>query len=284
MADTRHRGLLPELADWLRSTGADTAHTPAPDAPWSDPLGAAPLLVTLTGDADVDSDAGGAEDTDDAGATGPALAALTGVRTTRCDLAGASVDDARVRGGEIADRAADDGIPLLLLGLPDVPATTGAAVIGTLCNLEPVKALSPAGRTDRAWADEVTAVRDLMFTTRSLRRGPSGESKTTAVLATVGSPVLAAATGLLLRSTERRTPVILDGTASLAAALLAGASAPGASQWWLAPHRPAGAASDAALDQLQLRPVHDRDLGATGGGAGVCVLPLLRAAALSTTR
>ncbi|WP_273051288.1 nicotinate-nucleotide--dimethylbenzimidazole phosphoribosyltransferase [Corynebacterium nuruki] len=281
-------GLLQELAAWLRTTGtADAlAATVAGSAagPGLDPLASGPRLVGIT---EASGAAGDTGDESGTGATGDRLAAAMQVPTVHRDVADTPVDRARDLGAEIADRAADDGIPLLVLADPDVPDTTTAAVVGTLCNLEPVKAHSPAGRTDHAWADEVAVVRDLMFTTRSLRGGPADATKATGVLDAVGSPATAAVTGLLARAAQRRTPVILDGAASLAAALLAEALSPGSVSWWLAPHRPGGAGADAAaavLDRLQLRPVHDRELGATAGGAGLCVLPLLQAAALSTAR
>ncbi|MDN6439542.1 MAG: nicotinate-nucleotide--dimethylbenzimidazole phosphoribosyltransferase [Corynebacterium nuruki] len=274
-------GLLQELADWLRTTGAADALAATAVGPDQDPPASGPLLVSVTGVTDV---TGGGAGT---GVTGDRLSAAMQIQTVHRDVAGTPVGQARDLGAEIADRAADDGVPLLVLAVPDVPDTTTAAIVGTLCNLEPVKAHSPAGRTDHAWADEVAEVRDLMFATRSLRRGPADATKATAVLDAVGSPVVAAVTGLLARAAQRRTPVILDGAASLAAALLAEALSPGCAAWWLAPHRPGGAgagAAGAALDRLQLRPVHDRELGATAGGAGLCVLPLLQAAALGTAR
>jgi nicotinate-nucleotide--dimethylbenzimidazole phosphoribosyltransferase len=273
MAPTTTRPLLPELSDWLRSTGAGTTFATADEGPRPDPSVPDARLIVVTGDPAA---------VDEGGATGLRLAAPEGIVSDVTDVAGATVEDATTVGEQIADRAADDATPLLVLGLPDVTATTAAAVIGTVCNLEPVKAHSPAGRTDHGWSAEVAEIRDLMFGMRSLRRAPSDHARTTAVLGTVGSPALAAAVGLLSHAAERRTPVVLDGTATLAAALLAESAVSGSARWWLAPHCPTGQGPRAALDRLRLRPVHDRDLGATGGGAGICVLPLLRAAAVAT--
>ena len=80
--------------------------------------------------------------------------------------------------------------------------------------------------------------------------------------------------------------MILDGPATLAAALLAESLRPGSTSWWLAPHTPDEPSAPPALRRLSLSPVHDDDLGLpdSGSGAVLAVLPMVRTAAVVADR
>lgn len=186
-------------------------------------------------------------------------------------------------GAETADARADSGRPLLLTGTVGAGATTtAAALIGTLCNAEPVKVVGRGGGptpiTDEQWKHKTVAVRDLMFRTRSRRRRPVDETAVREILDEIGSPDIAFLTGLLSQSAVRRTPVVLDGVTGLAAGLLADAVSPGTARWWLVPDASTEPASAPALRRLDLTPVIDRALGAPAAASGLLVLPLLSAA------
>lgn len=182
-------------------------------------------------------------------------------------------------GVAVADEEVDGGADLLVLGDLGVAGTTVAAVlIGTLTDTEPVKVVGRgSGIDDRTWMRKVTAIRDALRRTRPFAGDP------TALLAVGGGADVAAMTGFLVQAAVRRTPVLLDGVLTAAAALVAAAIAPGAPAWWLATHRSAEPAHRIALDHLDLVPV--LDLGyRTGEGAGaLTVLPLLRAAVRACT-
>ncbi|MGP9725256.1 nicotinate-nucleotide--dimethylbenzimidazole phosphoribosyltransferase [Corynebacterium sp. AOP40-9SA-29] len=186
-------------------------------------------------------------------------------------------------GAEAADARADSGRPLLLTGTVGAGATTtAAALIGTLCNVEPVKVVGRGGGptpiADERWKHKTIAVRDLMFRTRSRRRRPVDETAVREILDEIGSPDIAFLTGVLSQSTVRRTPVVLDGVTGLAAGLLADAVTPGAAKWWLMPDASSEPAAVPALRRLDLTPVVDRPLGAPAAASGLLVLPLLTAA------
>lgn len=186
-------------------------------------------------------------------------------------------------GAEAADARADSGRPLLLTGAVGAGATTtAAALIGTLCNVEPVKVVGRGGGptpiTDEQWKHKTVAVRDLMFRTRSRRRRPVDETAVREILDEIGSPDIAFLTGVLSQSTVRRTPVVLDGVTGLAAGLLADAVDPGAARWWLMPDASSEPAAAPALRRLDLTPIVDRPLGAPSAASGLLVLPLLTAA------
>lgn len=201
-----------------------------------------------------------------------------------------SIEQWLATGQQAADEHADAGIPLLLTGTVGAGATTtSAALVGVLCNVEPVNLVGRGARvgarhgiSDEKWNNKTLAVRDLMFPARRHRRGPASEEKARAVLELLGSPDIAYLTGLLSQAAVRRTPVVLDGVATFAAGLLAEAMTPGASRWWLAPHHPTEPAAATALRNLSLVPVVGEDLGAPDAGAGLAVLPMLTAAVLAT--
>jgi nicotinate-nucleotide--dimethylbenzimidazole phosphoribosyltransferase len=119
---------------------------------------------------------------------------------------------------------------------------------------------------------KVVAIRD------GLRRARPQLADPIALLAVAGGADVAAMSGFLVQAAVRRTPVLLDGVLSAAAALVASAIAPAAPSWWLAAHRSAEPAHAIALAHLNLEPVLDLGIRAGEGAGALIVLPLLRAA------
>ena len=126
---------------------------------------------------------------------------------------------------------------------------------------------------DALWMRRCAAVRDTM------RRGRPILADHVGLLAAVGGADLAAMTGLLLQAAARRTPVLLDGVATAAAALVAQRMAFRSSDWWAAAHRSPEPAHDLALDRLGLEPLLDLGIRAEDGTGALLAVPLLRAAA-----
>jgi nicotinate-nucleotide--dimethylbenzimidazole phosphoribosyltransferase len=94
----------------------------------------------------------------------------------------------------------------------------------------------------------------------------------------VGGPDFAAIAGFLHRSAIRRTPVILDGTISTAAALVVDRFEPKARLWWLAGHRSVEPAHGFALERLGLEPLLDMEMRLGEGTGAVLALPIVQAA------
>jgi nicotinate-nucleotide--dimethylbenzimidazole phosphoribosyltransferase len=174
----------------------------------------------------------------------------------------------------IADEEVDGGADLLIPGELGVAGTTVAAVIiAALTDTEPVKVIGRgSGIDDRTWMRKVVAIRD------ALRRARPFTGDPMALLAVAGGADVAAMTGFLVQAAVRRTPVLLDGVLSAAAALVASAIAPNASVWWRAAHRSAEPAHAIALKHLGLEPVLDLGIRAGEGAGALALLPLLRAA------
>jgi nicotinate-nucleotide--dimethylbenzimidazole phosphoribosyltransferase len=189
---------------------------------------------------------------DDGAAPPPRRVAALGVTTPLPDPARIDVrrlplepppdpDAALAWGVATADALADEGVDLLLVAVDDVRAArvlgaelVGADAVSALGWPQPENGSSDPSLTgtidDERWMREVVEVRDGLRAVRGLAGEPA------ALLRGLGSPVLAAATGLLLRSAARRTPAVLGGPGAAAAGLLARGQAWECPDWWqLAP-------------------------------------------------
>jgi nicotinate-nucleotide--dimethylbenzimidazole phosphoribosyltransferase len=188
------------------------------------------------------------------------------------------VEEALRQGWRIADAAVDEGADLLVLAAagPGQEAAAAAVVAGTT-SAEPAALLQrvyrPGGAIDDdAWMARCVAIRDGM---RRLR-GRSRDART--LLAALGGPDIAVATGLVLGAAARKTPVLVDGPVGIAATLVARDIA-GPSRLWtlLADHgdHPTVKAGASALD---LTPLVELRLGLGEGAASLVAVPLIQAA------
>ncbi len=178
-------------------------------------------------------------------------------------------------GVAIVDDAVDSGADLLLLGDMGIGNTTVSAVITAL--LAPGDVVSLVGRgtgiDDATWMRKCAAVRD------AVRRGRPDKGSPLDLLARVGSPDLAVMVGALLRAGARRTPVILDGPLTTAAALIAHRVAYKSREWWQASHLSVEPSHAAAYARLDLSPLLDMRMRLGEGTGALLALPLVRAAA-----
>jgi nicotinate-nucleotide--dimethylbenzimidazole phosphoribosyltransferase len=168
-----------------------------------------------------------------------------------------SGDGRREEGQRTADELADGGCDLLLAGSDGDPVG-GLVVLAVLLDLEPVQAVGTGGGAD--WPRLTTGVRD------GLRRARMHVGDPDALLRAVGDPAVASLTGVLAQSAVRRTPVVLDGSpTSAAAAMLAERLAPGAPAWWLAGQVPPSPAARKGLAELGLAGLLDLGLARPEG-------------------
>ena len=189
-----------------------------------------------------------------------------------------TVDEVRAAfavGGGMVDEAIDSGADLVIIGDMGIGNTTvSSTIIGLLA---PADAVAMVGRgtgiDDATWMRKCAAVRDAM------RRGKPVKGSPLELIATVGGPDVAAMVGVLLRSAQRRTGVMLDGTLSTASALIAHRAAYKALDWWQSGHRSTEPAHTAALDRLDLRPLLDLRMRLGEGTGALLAVPLVSAAA-----
>ena len=182
--------------------------------------------------------------------------------------------DAIAAGRSIADEEVDSGADLLIAGDMGIGNTTAAAVlVAAMTNAEPVAVVGfGSGIDDAGWARKTAAVRDALYRARRVLPDPVG------LLRCCGGADLAALAGFCAQAAVRRTPLLLDGLAVTAAALVAERMAPGARQWWQAGHRSTEPAHALALTGLALEPILDLGMRLGEGTGATAALPVLRAA------
>ena len=178
-------------------------------------------------------------------------------------------------GRTIADEEVDAGADLLVPGDMGIGNTTPAAVlVAALTGTEPATVVGRgSGIDDGGWMRKTAVVRD------ALRRARPTAGDPLALLAAVAGADLTAMTGFLVQAALRRTPVVLDGVVSAAAALVAERIAPGAVAWWVAGSLSTEPAQHRALERLGLVPVLDLGLRLGEGTGGLLAVPLLAASA-----
>jgi nicotinate-nucleotide--dimethylbenzimidazole phosphoribosyltransferase len=133
------------------------------------------------------------------------------------------------------------------------------------------------GIDDAGWARKTAAVRDAMFRAEPVLSDP------VALLQRCGGADLAGLAGFCAQAAVRRTPLLLDGLAVTAAALIAERLAPGARLWWQAGHLSTEPAHALALAQLGLDPIVDLKMRLGEGTGAAVALPVLRAAVAALT-
>lgn len=174
-------------------------------------------------------------------------------------------------GRAIADEEVDAGADLLVAGDMGIGNTTPAAtLVAALTGTEPVAVVGRGtGIDDATWMRKTAAIRDAM------RRAKPVTADPVALLRTVAGADIAAMAAFLAQAAVRRTPVVLDGLVSGAAALVAEELAPGARAWWVAGHRSTEPAHTLVLEQLDLRPLLELGMRLGEGSGAVAAIPLL---------
>jgi nicotinate-nucleotide--dimethylbenzimidazole phosphoribosyltransferase len=157
----------------------------------------------------------------------------------------------------LAVALADDGLDVLALGALGVGAdVASAALLGVALGVAPTGLADPVAEAAGAQGAALAGL-------GALER-----------LATFGGPETAVLAGLMLAAASTHVPVILDGYATGAAALVAVAFAPAVAGYLIAAH--AGTFSHARiLAHLGLRPVFEVGLGHGEGTGATMVLPLI---------
>ncbi len=181
------------------------------------------------------------------------------------------VNAALSAGKSIVDEEVDAGADLLVAGDMGIGNTTAAAVlIAALTGAEPVAVVGRGtGIDDKTWMRKTAAIRD------ALRRAKPVTADPVALLRTVAGADIAAMAGFLAQAAVRRTPVVLDGVVTGAAAIVAEELAPGARAWWVAGHRSTEPAHTLVLNQLDLEPLLDLNMRLGEGTGAAAAIPLL---------
>ena len=178
-------------------------------------------------------------------------------------------------GREIADQLIDEGADLLIPGDMGIGNTTpAAALIGAFTGRHAQEVTGRGTGIDDAVLARKTSVIETALHRVSALHGDD-------ILRTIGGPDIAAMSGFLEQAARRRTPVLLDGVVSCAAALATRAREPGCQAWWAAGHLSTEPAAAIALESLGLVPILDLDLRLGEGTGALLSLPIVEAAILT---
>ena len=158
-------------------------------------------------------------------------------------------------------RSGDDALAVLALGAIGVGAeVASAALLGAL-----------TGTAPRGLAD---ALAERAGESGAAMRALAGTVSGVEALAAFGGPETGVLAGLILGAASMNVPVILDGYATGAAALVAAAIAPAVVGYLIAGHR-GSFTMPAILAHLGLVPIFDVGLGHGEGTGAAMVLPLV---------
>ncbi len=178
---------------------------------------------------------------------------------------------AMLAGAELARENAKDGADILLIGEMGIGNTTSAAAVScSLLGLDPAAA---AGRGAGLSNDGVRRKRKAIARALDLNRPDPNDPAD--VLAKVGGLDLAAMCGAFLGAAACRTPVIVDGVISAAAALCALRLCPAAGDAMLASHVSKEPVGKALLGAIGLRAPLDAGMYLGEGTGAVLLMPLL---------
>lgn len=174
-------------------------------------------------------------------------------------------------GRAVAERLADGGSTVLMLGEMGIGNTASAALLAhKVAGLE-LRVGRGAGLDDAGLLHKQAAVERAAART-SARLGPE------AALAEYGGFEIGMLAGAIVGAASRRVCVVIDGVIVTAAALLAQAVAPGCLASCVFAHRSAEPGHDAMLAHLGVTPLLDLGLRMGEGTGAALALPLLRAA------
>ncbi len=178
-------------------------------------------------------------------------------------------------GVAVADEEVDAGADLLIPGDMGIGnSTIAAALVCAVTDGEPIDVVGRGtGIDDFTWSRKVAVVRDALRRSKHRTLDPIG------LLAEIGGADVAAMSGFLLGAAARRTPVVLDGVVSGAAAVVAARLAPSAVAFFAAGHRSTEPAHARALAHLGLEPLLNLELRLGEGTGALLAVSLLDAAA-----
>jgi nicotinate-nucleotide--dimethylbenzimidazole phosphoribosyltransferase len=183
-------------------------------------------------------------------------------------------DAAMAVGARTADECIARGAVLLGTGEIGIGNTTAAAAL--TCVMTGAAPDDVVGRGtgigDGTHARKIAAVEDALRIHAPDRSDPAG------ALAAVGGLEIAALVGFVLRATERRVPVVLDGFLAGAAALVAQAIEPAAMRLLVASHASDERASGLVLEALGLKPLLSLAMRLGEGTGAVLGIELVRSA------
>ncbi|WP_405173690.1 nicotinate-nucleotide--dimethylbenzimidazole phosphoribosyltransferase [Paenibacillus sp. FSL H8-0260] len=176
-------------------------------------------------------------------------------------------------GISVAQEAVTNGTEIFVTGEMGIGNTTASAAI--LCAL---KGIAPEVAVGRGTGiDDERLLHKIAVVERALKVNQPNSADPLDVLSKVGGLEIAGLAGLILGAAANRTPIILDGFISGAAALVAKALAPESIAYMIASHVSGERGHKLMLEQLGLEPLLNLGLRLGEGTGGVLCLHLIEA-------
>lgn len=183
----------------------------------------------------------------------------------------AEAERALTAGIDLAGELADDGIDVLAVGDMGIANTTSASALAArLLGVDPADVCGRGSGVDDAGLARKVEVVD-----RMLAANPVPSDEPVGVLAGVGGFEIGALAGIVLGAAARRTPVVLDGFITAAAALVAARIAPASTGALIAAHRSAEPGHTVLLTALGLEPVLDLGMRLGEASGAALALPMI---------
>jgi len=186
------------------------------------------------------------------------------------DLAIAAIE----RGIELLREEHARGLDAVATGEMGIANTTPSSCIAVVLAGVPVDQVTGRG----TGLDDAQLACKRQVVQRALAINQPDRQDPVDVLAKVGGLEIAGLVGVILGAARRRTPVILDGFISGAAALVAVRLAPACREYLIAAHRSVEPGHSVILDTLSLEPLLDLKLRLGEGTGATLAFPLLEAA------
>lgn len=177
-------------------------------------------------------------------------------------------------GVEAARTLAAQGVTLLAGGEMGIGNTTSAAALTAFFTKRPARDVTGRGTgvDDEGWTRKVSAVEQALARCQDVADPLEASAQ-------LGGLEIAALTGFYLGAAATRTPVVLDGFITTAAALVAVALEPAVKDYLFAAHLSPEPGHRAQLTQLDLEPLFDLGLRLGEGTGAVLAFGILEAAA-----
>ncbi len=183
--------------------------------------------------------------------------------------------DAVLVGAEVAGRAIEKGASLVATGDMGIGNTSASsAIISSLGDIE-LEAVVGRG----TGIDDEGLKRKLAAIKLSLEHNRPDKNDPLDVLHKVGGLEIAGLAGVILECARRRTPVIIDGFISSAAALVASKMAPKAINYMIASHMSVEKGHSRALSEIGLSPMLNMNMRLGEGTGAVLTMTVVEAAA-----
>ena len=179
------------------------------------------------------------------------------------------------RGSQIVDAEVAAGIDLIATGDMGIANTTSAsAIIAAMTGIPPAEVTGRGtGLDDRALQRKIGVIEQAIALNAPDPTDPID------VLTKIGGYEIGGLVGAILQGAGRGLPVVVDGLASGAAALVAAAIQPDVTHYLIAAHRSVEPGHRIVLDRLGLRPLLDLDLRLGEGTGAALAMSLIDSAA-----